>query len=733
VVKRFKEFIKNERKLLIVITGIIVCFVFSYVFIFKKPYILSNDQWFQYNQFYKEYLSLIRDFLKGNGFPMYSWNTYLGTDFFSAMGTICTGDIFIPILFLFRNNVEIGLIIEIILCIYIGAILMDILLQKLEVKNESIRLLIAITYVFGGQAVIYFDNYMFYRFLTFLPLLFIGLLNYFQSNKRKLFIISVAILFMQSYYFMYPTLIVLFIICLFEEIRKRNNIRLIFKDFVMLLYSLTIGFLISAFVCVPAIIYILNNSRVGTGDSGIFWDNNVYYGLIMTLTSMNPIDTGWDIFNTTNEVHDNWYNLYIGVIPFVYSIKYLFKKDNRFELICFTLLTIIMFLKPLCSIMHGFSEASLRWVFLYEFYLLILSAKALDNLDSKHILLIYIIYSVLCTILLISGIKTTWIDVNVCYKHFYYLLAYFIVNIIVLIIYYKKPIIAIYLSICLVVISLLWYQGLHSKDSLVLPDNKEREVISFYDNDENDLIHRYHLNYDDFIPNSELNQNRAIDFGVMSTSGYLTAYDPELDKFIGLSKSRVTVDWNLSCDNVYVNTALGVKYYITSSEEKLPENLNYKYVYAINYLKVYENLDYKGFGHTYENIKYTDDFIDDNDFVNYVLVDDKNVDISKYNNLHYEKLNVTYKNNNQLVGDISLNEPNILVIPIANNSGWKIEVNGETIKPISVMGGLIGIQLNEGYSKINMEFVTPGIIPGVCMSICGIIILTLISIKEKKV
>ena len=67
---------------------------------------------------------------------MYSWNMYLGTDFYSSMGYYCTGDVFLPILYLFKNNIELGLIIETILCVYISSLTFNYLLIELKVKND---------------------------------------------------------------------------------------------------------------------------------------------------------------------------------------------------------------------------------------------------------------------------------------------------------------------------------------------------------------------------------------------------------------------------------------------------------------------------------------------------------------------------------------------------------------------------------------------------------------------
>ena len=303
-----KNFFIKQKKLLIYISLIVLFFICLFVFVLKKPFLLENDQWFQYNIFYKEWIRLIIEFIKGNGLPMYSWNMYLGSDFYSAMGYYCTGDIFLPLLLLFRNNIELGLVIETILCVYIASIMMNIFLEKYDVENENIRIFISIIYAIGSEASIYFSNYMFHRFYAFLPLLFIGLLNYFNNRKVKTFIVATTILLLQSYYLMFPTLIFLFLFSLMLEIKMKKDIKIIFKDFFILLGCLIVGFMISAIITLPSIMYLLNNSRVGiNSDDGILWQRNTYAGIYMSLISPNIFGIGGNIFNTSHHVHDTYY------------------------------------------------------------------------------------------------------------------------------------------------------------------------------------------------------------------------------------------------------------------------------------------------------------------------------------------------------------------------------------------------------------------------------------------
>lgn len=156
---------------------------------------------------------------------------YLGTDFYSAMGYYCTGDLFLPLLLLFRNKVELGLTFETMLCVYISATLFYILLKKIGINKSSTLVYISLMYAFSGQVFQFVGNYMFHRFYAFLPLLFIGLFDYFKNDRVTWFIIGTTILFLQSSYLMFPTLIFLFMFSVMLEVKNKKALNEILKDF----------------------------------------------------------------------------------------------------------------------------------------------------------------------------------------------------------------------------------------------------------------------------------------------------------------------------------------------------------------------------------------------------------------------------------------------------------------------------------------------------------------------
>ena len=721
--------IKNSKKILIVDTLIVSFFVLLFSSILKRPFLLANDQLYQYNIFYREWLKLIEDFFNNGIWPFYSWNMYLGSDFYSAMGYYCTGDIFLPFLFLFKNNLELGLIIETIICFYISTLSFNHLLLKLKTKNEDARLLITIAYGLGGMVSLYFGNYMFHRFYAFLPFLLIGTIVYFDNKKPFIFILSVCVLFLQNYYFMFPSLLFLFMYCLTYEIKKQNKLQQILKDFFSFLFFIFVGFSLSAIITLPSMMYLLNNSRIGAMSyNGIFWPFKSYIAIFMTLISLNPVDTGLSLFQGYGQAHEYSFSLFITIIPLIASVNYLAKKENRADACLMFLLIILFSIKPLSSIMHGFSNPSFRWLFLVQLYILMTAGQGIDELDlinNKKFIFIYLTTYVVFLIYLIVASK--WQKVN----HIIILFISLFFAFLIISLYKNNKKIGIYLSIFELVFFQSYYFCLESKGFHYFPDSICKEEIIYNQQKDIDPVYRYYYSYVNNNPNSVLNQNKSLDYGFMSTSGYNSLSDSNIDLFNRLANTSHDLDWVLYSDNPYVNNMLGVKYYIVYKEDNLPKELEFKYAYNLDYLLVYENLNYKGFGYTANKLKYTKDFNNIKDFNDYIMIDNDDIDLAKYQNIDEVKLNINERLGNYLKADIYLDSDNILLIPIPNNPGWKIRINGDIVKPISLNGGFIGLELCSGNNVIEMNFISPYFKVGGLLSIFGTISFIIIYLKKE--
>ena len=730
-----KKNIPYLKKLVLYISLYLIVFCFLYLLIGNRYFCINNDSLYQYEIFYKEWIKIIVNFLESGKLNTYSFNMFLGTDFYSSMGYYCIGDIFLPIILLFKNNISIGLLIETILCVYISSILMYFFLYKKRIKNIKVILFISIIYAIGGQAIFYVQNYMFHRFFAFLPLLFIGVEYYLQDRKKIIFILACFILFTQNYYFMYMTLLFLFFYSLVECISNKMSVEQILRSFFELLFSILIGFLLSSIIVLPSMLSIFGNvASRRQADFVPHWELNSIFGIFASILYLNPYGAFSDLFNTTYNFHGSWYNLFITIIPFGYVVSNIFDKKNEKRSALLIALFIVVLIKPLNSIMHGFSSPSLRWVFLLEFYLLYLSAIYMDDKNNKKCSFNVLIGIILLNILSIVVLYIFGYVKPDMKQHILFIAVSLFINIIIVYLYIYTNKAAYILSVLFVCLSTIYYYSCLSSHPYPLLISKTE--MDYYQNYEN-TYYRYYNSYLNTYDGSPLDSNSSLLYDIMTTSTYSSTYDTNINRFLELTDNSTSLDWNIEINNHEALTMLGTKYYIVGENAKKNiSNSNLEYAYHLKDYQdfdVYYNKDYRGFGYCADNIDYTKNYRNDNihNFLNTIYLDDDSIDISRYKNLSFSQLDIKYMGDNYVHAEITTGEDNILLIPFPNNKGWNIFVNGSKESTISVNGGFIGLPLNKGFNEIEMRFSTPYLKVGAFLTCLGGLLFALILIQER--
>ena len=92
---------------------------------------------------------------------------------------------------------------------------------------------------------------------------------------------------------------------------------------------------------------------------------------------------------------------------------------------------------------------------------------------------------------------------------------------------------------------------------------------------------------------------------------------------------------------------------------------------------------------------------------------------------------ISYDGANHFSGNIKTTDDRILCIPFAYSKGWKATDNGKSVKVIKVNGMFCGIVLKSGTHNIKLDYTTPGLKIGACISLISLIILIVISRSRK--
>ena len=702
--------IKKYRDLLYLFSFVSIIVLFLYgIFMFDRvPFVFDVDTILSYNAFYHEWLRLVRDFISGDGYPFYSFNLLLGEDFYSSLSIFVIGDVFLPVLLLF-DDIEMGLLVEVILCIYISVFSMYFYLKIYGIKDRWVKIFISLLYGFCTCSILYNGHYMFMRFYAFVPIVFYGIEKYLLDKKAYSFIIGIVLCCFSCFYFMFHTSIFIFLYGLFTTINKKYQVKDIINKAMVLFFYFIIGVLISGIILVPSINVIINSSRFDSYSYSWFYDIGVYYSLFTNFISQ------YKMFVNTH-YYQSWYSLFVGAFVFSSCLSLFFDKKywcyRWFLLVLFVILGLPIF----GSLMHGFSYPSFRWTHLLVFYLFLMGAVGLDNYDCKRVLKGFLIYFSL--FVLFSLFMDLFTNYKFEYNLYYVVIFGFASSIIVFIGYYNKYIGLIF-SLLYTIISAYYYfdNGLYKEMTFNEPFSSEQ--IDKFAFNQDSLLFRYYIHKQHFSPNVDFNLNSQVRYGFMGTMGYHTLYDHNIDGLVSYRMDGFNESHKIEFNNPYLLNMLGSKYFVVYHKGELPKELEFEFIENLNHLMIYENLSYKGFGFTYSDMDYFD-VVDIDNISDILYIDDSSFDLSLYQQLEYHQFNIHHLGNNYLWGDIELNSDNILMIPIPNNNGWDIFVDGELVKPISVNGGLIGIELTKGYHDIEMYFVSYGLKVGIVLSIIGV-------------
>ena len=525
---------------------------------------------------------------------------------------------------------------------------------------------------------------------------------------------------------MFPTTIFLFTYGIFSSLYKNHSYKTMFLNFLCFAGMYIVGLLLSGVLLIPAINVTLGSPRIGSVESqGLLWDKQVYIGLIINWISYYPLVD--NIFMSGANGHASGYSLFIGFLPLVLGLSNLFGKNKKLYKIILLVIGFFITFKPLSSVMHGFSEPSLRWTFLIVFMVLLLAAIALDNNNTIEIKKSF----KYCSIVIIFGWFACFLyflSNNSYFNHFLAISIIVAISIAIGALYFKNDKLSIVLSVVLLVFVNVCNINFRASGNRFYTETINRELMESYIKSDEELIFRYYIDNKHLNPGGVLNLNKSIDSGYMGTMTYNTFYDSKIVPYLRLNN----INWHIiKLDMLNQHNMLGVKYYVVYDESELPKDGKFEYAYNLDHLKVYKNLEYTGFGYSVENIKSLSEMRIDSDFKKtlYCNLDELQLGDSL---IEKGKWTIIEKGNNYLKGNYDGTSDNILFIPIPNNKGWKVYVNGELTNPIDVNGGFMGIPVKAGNNNIELYFMSYGLKAGIISSLVGLIFLGLLLIYNRK-
>lgn len=375
----YKKYEKNRFVLLSFVTAIAIWILIAFCYDmapFGDITILRMDLYHQYGPLFAEF----RDRLVSGGSLLYSWQSGGGGSFLGNFFNYLSSPLSLLVLFFKHINITNAIALIIMLKCALSAASFTYYLKASDEfkKHNPITAGFGLLYAFSGYFIAYYWNIMWLDGMLLLPLIVLGIERIVNDKSPKLYVITLALLIISSYYMGFMACIFAVLYALTYYFGKYGfEKRLIRAGGNFICFSILAAG-ISA-VCLYPTLHALKacSATSGTFPSDASTYFNIFDFLANHMASLEPTirSSGEDVLP----------NIYCGIATVMLAILYLYIKSIPIkEKISRALLLVFLFLSfdinVLNYIWHGFhfpNDLPYRFSFMYSFVLLTVAFKAL--------------------------------------------------------------------------------------------------------------------------------------------------------------------------------------------------------------------------------------------------------------------------------------------------------------------------------------------------------------------
>lgn len=587
----YKKYEKNRFVLLSFVTAIAIWILIAFCYDmapFGDITILRMDLYHQYGPLFAE----LRDRLVSGGSLLYSWQSGGGGSFLGNFFNYLSSPLSLLVLFFKHINITDAIALIIILKCALSAASFTYYLKASDEfkKHNPITAGFGLLYAFSGYFIAYYWNVMWLDGMLLLPLIVLGIERIVNDKSPKLYVITLALLIISSYYMGFMACIFAVLYALTYYFGKYGfEKRLIRAGGNFICFSILAAG-ISA-VCLYPTLHALKacSATSGTFPSDASTYFNIFDFLANHMASLEPTirSSGEDVLP----------NIYCGIATVMLAILYLYIKSIPIkEKISRALLLVFLFLSfdinVLNYIWHGFhfpNDLPYRFSFMYSFVLLTVAFKALiriRELKGKDLLNIGLgtcVFIVLLEELGSKNVNTATIIVSLVFAVLYTIVLSLLNN--------KKFLVSS--------VACLLFCCMFAEIAIANTDH--------YDIDQPKT--NYASDYTDFREiKNKLDEREGNDFYRMELTDLRTRMDPSWYGYNGVSafssmayEKTANLQYNLGMFGNYINSytynpqtpvynaMFGIKYLVNNSEKIKLNDKIYTQVTSNEKFTAYEN------------------------------------------------------------------------------------------------------------------------------------------------
>lgn len=396
--KGFKGFIC--RNMFIVLAFLVPAAILTGVFILRSFYPFGNralpvsDGWHQYFPFLSEYQNMLKE-----GYSVsYSWNTGGGVNFLGVMANYVASPLYLLAALIPAKTTWLLVFLAFTVIVRVGCagMFFAIFLRKVFRKNDISLLIFSPMYALCAYVLGYYWNTMWLDTFALMPLVIAGAVGVLRDRKFSLYVISLALSVIASFYigYMVCLFVLIFSICYtvvsFVSLKEslKNALR-------MVLYS-AVALMLTAAITLPAFMALQQSDSAGSA-AGFPTEYTINHGygytehnLVNTL--MATLKTATHMMSATNPIKmdQGMPNIACGMltlalIPFYFVTKKIKLKEKIVSLCLLIFFLASFVVNQLNYIWHAMATPAMvyyRWSFIFSFAVIVMAYRAYILLDS---------------------------------------------------------------------------------------------------------------------------------------------------------------------------------------------------------------------------------------------------------------------------------------------------------------------------------------------------------------
>ena len=289
--------------LTLIALGLVLLMISPYL-IKGLPFEYGGDLKPTYFPYYTEFRSLIGQFIKQGQLPFYSWNLFLGNNFWASKSFYMLGDIYYYFSLLFNIHFYDIFKIQTIVKLLVSTLSMYALLRYLK-ASQIASYILALCFGFSSWVIFFLGQPMFVSAYSFTPLFFLAVEIYLKEKKITLFILITSLLLLTNYYMFFSLSFFTPFYYTARYYAIRNGFKDFIKDTAWLIGVYLVAVLSTMVLILPSFINIIQNDRVGTFYLAFFFDKpEIYFHQLQALfvPSQNVIYQDYNVFETGSHV-----------------------------------------------------------------------------------------------------------------------------------------------------------------------------------------------------------------------------------------------------------------------------------------------------------------------------------------------------------------------------------------------------------------------------------------------